>query len=56
MTAAGIDVALVNPNRDHVYGRPTAPNLSALQRPIDAVLSLVSADELDDLLVTLRGE
>jgi acetate---CoA ligase (ADP-forming) len=43
MLDAGIDVALVNPNRDQVYDRPTAPNLSALSRPIDAVLSLVSA-------------
>jgi acetate---CoA ligase (ADP-forming) len=44
MLDAGLDVALVNPNRDHVYDRPTAPSLSALSRPIDAVLSLVSAE------------
>jgi acyl-CoA synthetase (NDP forming) len=44
MLDAGIDVALVNPNRDVVYGRPTAPSLTALGRPVDAVLSLVSAE------------
>ena len=44
MLDAGIDVRLVNPNRDSVYGRPTAPSLSALDEPIDAVLSLVSAE------------
>ncbi|MFN8026885.1 MAG: CoA-binding protein [Acidimicrobiia bacterium] len=44
MLEAGIDVALVNPNRDQVYDRPTVPSLSALARPVDAVLSLVSAE------------
>ncbi len=44
MLDAGIDVRLVNPNRDSVYGRPTSPSLSALEEPIDAVLSLVSAE------------
>ncbi len=44
MLDAGIDVRLVNPNRDSVYGRPTAPSLSALDEPIDAVLSLVSVE------------
>jgi acyl-CoA synthetase (NDP forming) len=44
MLEAGIDVALVNPNRDQVYDRPTAPNLRALAHPVDAVLSLVSAE------------
>jgi acetate---CoA ligase (ADP-forming) len=43
MLEAGLEVALVNPNRDVVYGRPTVPSLSALGRPVDAVLSLVSA-------------
>ena len=37
---------LVNPNRDTVYGRPTAPSLTALGAPIDAVLSLVSAERV----------
>jgi acyl-CoA synthetase (NDP forming) len=44
MLEAGIDVGLVNPTRDQVYDRPTAPSLSALARPVDAVLSLVSAE------------
>ena len=43
MLEAGLEVALVNPNRDTVYERPTVPSLSALSRPVDAVLSLVSA-------------
>jgi acetate---CoA ligase (ADP-forming) len=43
MLEAGLQVALVNPNRDTVYERPTVPSLSALGRPVDAVLSLVSA-------------
>jgi len=44
MLEAGIEVALVNPNRDQVYDQPTVPSLSALSRPVDAVLSLVSAE------------
>jgi acetate---CoA ligase (ADP-forming) len=44
MLEAGLDVALVNPNRDSVYDRPTVPSLSALGRPVDAVLALVSAE------------
>jgi acyl-CoA synthetase (NDP forming) len=44
MLEAGIEVALVNPNRDQVYDRPTVPSLSALSSPVDAVLSLVSAE------------
>jgi acetate---CoA ligase (ADP-forming) len=44
MLDAGLDVRLVNPNRDSVYGRPTSPTLSDLGEPIDAVLSLVSAE------------
>ena len=44
MLEAGLDVAFVNPNRDRVYGHTTVPNLSALGRPVDAVLSVVSAE------------
>jgi acetate---CoA ligase (ADP-forming) len=43
LTAAGIEVLLVNPNRGEVYGRPTFPSLTAIGRPIDAVLSIVNA-------------
>ena len=50
MLDAGIDVRLVNPNRDSVYGRPTSPSLSALDEPIDAVLSLVSAERSIDIV------
>src|SRR5438094_324172 len=50
MLEAGIDVRLVNPNRDSVYDRPTAPSLSALGEPIDAVLSLVSAERAVDVV------
>jgi acyl-CoA synthetase (NDP forming) len=44
MLEAGIDVQLVNPNRDTVYDRPAAPSLTDLGTPVDAVLSLVSAE------------
>ncbi len=44
MLEAGREVHLVNPNRDKVYDRPTVPSLSAIGAPIDAVLSLVSAE------------
>ncbi len=44
MLEAGREVHLVNPNRDSVYGRPTVPSLADLAAPVDAVLSLVSAD------------
>ena len=35
---------LVNPNRDTVYGAPTSHSLTAVGAPVDAVLSLVSAE------------
>ncbi|HUZ08760.1 MAG TPA: acetate--CoA ligase family protein [Acidimicrobiales bacterium] len=44
MLEAGLEVRLVNPNRDQVYGRPTFPTLSAVGEPVDAVLSLVNAE------------
>jgi acyl-CoA synthetase (NDP forming) len=40
----GRAVHLVNPNRDSVYGQATVPSLSAVGGPVDAVLSLVSAE------------
>jgi acetate---CoA ligase (ADP-forming) len=49
----GLDVHLVNPNRDSVYGRPTAPTLSDLvasEGPIDAVLALVNAERSIDVV------
>ena len=44
MLDAGIDVLLVNPNRDTVYDRPAAPSLTDLGAPVDAVLALVNAE------------
>jgi acetate---CoA ligase (ADP-forming) len=50
MLDAGREVHLVNPNRDSVYGLPTVPNLTALGQPVDAVLSLVSAERSIDVV------
>jgi acetate---CoA ligase (ADP-forming) len=50
MLEAGLEVRLVNPNRDEVYGRPTAPTLSAVGEPVDAVLSLVNAERSIDVV------
>jgi acyl-CoA synthetase (NDP forming) len=50
MLDAGLEVHLVNPNRDSAYGRSTVPTLSALVEPVDAVLSLVSADRSIDVV------
>lgn len=50
MLAAGIDVQMVNPRRDEVYGRPALPSLSALGGPVDAVLALVNAQRSVDVL------
>src|ERR1700692_4722029 len=44
MLESGRQVHLVNPNRDAVYDRRTVPSLTDLGVPVDAVLSLVSAD------------
>jgi acyl-CoA synthetase (NDP forming) len=44
MLEAGVDVRMVNPRRDEVYGRPCAPSLTALGEPMDAVLVLVNAE------------
>jgi acetate---CoA ligase (ADP-forming) len=46
----GIDVRLVNPNRPTVYGRTAAPSLEAIGEPIDAVLSLVSAERCIEVI------
>lgn len=43
MLEAGVDVRMVNPRREEVYGRPCAPSLTALGEPMDAVLVLVNA-------------
>ncbi len=43
MLEAGLPLHLVNPNRATAYGRPTSPNLSAIDEPIDAVFVLTGA-------------
>jgi acyl-CoA synthetase (NDP forming) len=50
MLDAGIDVKMVNPSRDTVYGRPALPSLSALAEPVDAVLALVNAARSVDVV------
>lgn len=50
MLDAGIDVLLVNPNRDSVYDRPAVPSLTALGQPVDAVLALVNAERSVDVV------
>ncbi len=50
MLEAGRDVALINPSRDTLYGRPALPSLAAVGGPVDAVLSLVNAERSLDVL------
>jgi acyl-CoA synthetase (NDP forming) len=50
MLAAGREVALVNPRRDVLYGQPVFPDLTAVGRSVDAVLSLVNAERAVDLV------
>lgn len=50
MLEAGRDVALVNPRRDVLYGRPVFPDLTSIGYPVDAVLSLVNAERAVDLI------
>jgi acyl-CoA synthetase (NDP forming) len=38
------EIFIVNPRHDTVLGRPTMPTLSSLDRPIDAVMSFLSAE------------
>jgi acetate---CoA ligase (ADP-forming) len=44
LSAAGVEIELVNPNRAEVYGRRAHPDLMAVGRPVDAVLSIVNAE------------
>jgi acyl-CoA synthetase (NDP forming) len=44
MLEAGVDVRMVNPRRDEVYGLPAFPSLTAVGEPVDAVLALVNAE------------
>ena len=38
------EVFFVNPRYETVLGRPTAPTLTSLDRPVDAVISFMSAE------------
>jgi acyl-CoA synthetase (NDP forming) len=49
MLEAGVDVRMVNPRRDEVYGLPCAPSLTSLGEPVDAVLALVNAERTVDV-------
>lgn len=48
MLAAGVDVRMVNPRRDEVYGLPCASSLTSIGEPIDAVLALVNSERSVD--------
>ena len=50
MLDAGIEPTLINPNRPSAYGRDTAPSLTALGEPFDAVLALVKAERSVDVV------
>jgi acyl-CoA synthetase (NDP forming) len=43
MREAGVELFFVNPTRPEVYGAPSHASVSAIGRPVDAVLSLVNA-------------
>jgi len=42
--ASDAEIFMVNPRHDTVLGRPTVPSLTDLGRPVDAVLSCMSAE------------
>jgi acetate---CoA ligase (ADP-forming) len=44
------EIFMVNPRHDSVAGRPTVPSLSSLDRPIDAVMSFMSAERTTELV------
>src|SRR5580658_8910738 len=43
------DVFYVHPRHDTVFGQPTYPTLQSIGKPVDAVLSLLSAERTTDL-------
>jgi acyl-CoA synthetase (NDP forming) len=49
MLEAGVDVRMVNPRREEVYGLPCSPSLTELGEPVDAVLVLVNAERTVDV-------
>jgi acyl-CoA synthetase (NDP forming) len=49
------EIFMVNPLHESVAGRPTAPSLTALDRPIDAVMSFMSAARTTELVEEAAG-
>jgi acyl-CoA synthetase (NDP forming) len=49
------EIFMVNPRHDSVAGRPTVPTLSSLDRPIDAVMSFMSAERTTELVEEAVG-
>jgi acetate---CoA ligase (ADP-forming) len=44
------EIFMVNPRHETVLGRPTVPSLTSLGRPVDAVLSCMSAERTTELI------
>jgi acetate---CoA ligase (ADP-forming) len=49
------DVSYVHPRHDSVFGRPCYPSLSAIGKPVDAVLSLLGAENTASLVEEAAG-
>ncbi|HEX9529851.1 MAG TPA: acetate--CoA ligase family protein [Acidimicrobiales bacterium] len=49
------EIFVVNPNYPTVLDRPTVPTLSALDRPVDAVMSFLSAERTTQLVEEAAG-
>jgi len=50
MLESGREVSLVNPNRDMLYGQAAFSSLTAVGRPVDAVLALVNSERSLDVV------
>jgi acetate---CoA ligase (ADP-forming) len=53
--AGDAEIIMVNPRYDTVLGRPTVPSLTDLGRPVDAVLSCMSAERTTELVEEAAG-
>ena len=49
------EIFMVNPRYESVAGRPTAPSLTSLDRPIDAVMCFMSAERTTELVEEAAG-
>jgi acyl-CoA synthetase (NDP forming) len=49
------EIFMVNPRYDTVLGRPAVPSLTELGRPVDAVLSCMSAERTTELIEEMPG-